>query len=230
MGLRVKEDGGSEGRPVTGRIGVEPPGDITPRESGPTSIWSLVTRALGEPTQEGKQMTADTAAAGHTAHIRLLVRPSHAAGGWHAIDWPTAHQNVRRLQARIVKATQEGRWGKVKALQHLLTHSFSGKAIAVKRVTENQGKHTPGVDREIWDTPEKKMEAVLDLRQRGYRPSRCVGCTSRRATARCAPSASRRCGTGPCRPSTCSPWTPSPRRPPTRTPTGSGRNDPPPMR
>jgi len=69
-----------------------------------------------------------------------------------------------------VKATQEGRGGKVKALQHLLTHSFSGKAIAVKRVTENQGKHTPGVDRDIWDTPEKKMEAVLDLRQRGYRP------------------------------------------------------------
>ena len=75
-----------------------------------------------------------------------------------------------RLQARIVKATQEGRWGKVKALQHLLTHSFSGKAIAVKRVTENQGKDTPGVDRVIWNTPEKKMEAVLDLRQRGYRP------------------------------------------------------------
>ena len=30
---------------------------------------------------------------------------------------------------------------KVKALQHLLTHSFSGKALAVRRVTENQGKH-----------------------------------------------------------------------------------------
>jgi len=40
---------------------------------------------------------------------------------WHAIDWQQAHQNVRRLQARIVKATQAGRWGKVKALQRLLT-------------------------------------------------------------------------------------------------------------
>src|SRR5262249_41651240 len=59
---------------------------------------------------------------------------------------------------------------KAKALQHLLTHSFSGKALAVKRVTENQGKDTPGVDRVIWNTPEKKMEAVLDLRQRGYQP------------------------------------------------------------
>ena len=61
---------------------------------------------------------------------------------WHAIDWQKVHGNVRRLQVRIVKAVKEGRWGKVKALQHLLTRSFSGKALAVKRVTENQGKRT----------------------------------------------------------------------------------------
>jgi len=89
---------------------------------------------------------------------------------WHRIDWSVAHRNVRRLQARIVKATQEGKWGKVKALQHLLTHSFSGKALAVRRVTENQGKTTPGVDKDIWDTPEKKAQAVYTLKQRGYHP------------------------------------------------------------
>src|SRR5262249_32266143 len=64
----------------------------------------------------------------------------------------------------------EGRWGKVKALQYLLTHSFSGKVLAVRRVTENQGKGTPGVDRQIWDTPEKKTTAVQTLQQRGYHP------------------------------------------------------------
>ena len=95
---------------------------------------------------------------------------SHLVEGWHDIDWKAAHRSVRRLQARIVKATQEGKWGKVKALQHLLTRSFSGKALAVKRVTENQGGATPGVDKVIWDTPEKKAAAILTLRQRGYRP------------------------------------------------------------
>lgn len=89
---------------------------------------------------------------------------------WHAIDWRKVNRIVRRLQARIVKATQSGRWGKVKALQHLLTHSFSGKALAVRRVTENQGKRTPGVDKEIWDTPNKKAMAIHRLRQRGYQP------------------------------------------------------------
>ena len=72
---------------------------------------------------------------------------------WNAIDWRKAHQNVRRLQVRIVKAMQEGRWGKVKALQRLLTHSFSGRVMAVRRVTENRGKRTPGIDGIIWDTP-----------------------------------------------------------------------------
>jgi len=95
---------------------------------------------------------------------------SHGEVDWHAIDWQKANQNVRRLQARIVKATQEGRWNKVQALQRLLTHSFSGKSLAVRRVTENRGKETPGVDQETWETPEKKAQAICALQQRGYRP------------------------------------------------------------
>src|SRR5579883_2972905 len=95
---------------------------------------------------------------------------SHTVEGWHDIDWHATQSNVRRLQARIVKATQEGKWGKVKALQRLLTHSFSGKALAVRRVTENTGKRTPGVDGAIWKSPEQKSEAIEELTQRGYHP------------------------------------------------------------
>src|SRR5262245_56550374 len=97
------------------------------RASGLTSIGSFVTRALGKQSKEAKQMTAAVAAGA----------ASHESVDWQAIAWPKAHTIVRRLQARIVKATQAGRWGKVKALQRLLTHSWSGKVLAVKRVTEN---------------------------------------------------------------------------------------------
>lgn len=105
-----------------------------------------------------------------TVTEKMAGAASHERVDWHAIDWHKAHRNVRRLQARIVKAQQEGRWGKVKALQHLLTHSFSGKALAVKRVTENKGNRTPGVDGEIWNTPVKKAAAIGRLRHKGYRP------------------------------------------------------------
>ncbi len=94
----------------------------------------------------------------------------HTTVEWHQIDWYKVHQNVRRLQARIVKATQEGRWNKVKALHRLLTRSFSGKALAVRRVTETQGKRTPGVDNELWSTPEKKARALDTLQTRTYHP------------------------------------------------------------
>ena len=89
---------------------------------------------------------------------------------WRQIHWDKCHQQVRRLQIRIVKAIQEGRWNRVKTLQHLLTHSFSGKAIAVKQVTESRGKVTPGVDHVVWLTPELKSEAIVSLKRRGYQP------------------------------------------------------------
>jgi RNA-directed DNA polymerase len=104
------------------------------------------------------------------AQVVSAGAPSAEMEHWHGIDWAKCHREVRRLQARIVKATREGKHGKVKALQWLLTHSFSAKAVAVKRVTENQGKNTPGVDGERWSTPECKLKATRRLRRRGYRP------------------------------------------------------------
>ena len=89
---------------------------------------------------------------------------------WHEINWVKTNKVVGRLQARIVKAIQRGQWRKAKRLQRLLTRSFSGRALAVRRVTENQGKRTPGVDGKTWNTPDLKTRAVLSLRERGYHP------------------------------------------------------------
>ena len=89
---------------------------------------------------------------------------------WHAIDWQKAHRSVRKLQVRIVKAEQEGKRGKVQALQRLLTSSFYAKALAVKRVTENQGRRTAGVDGKTWSTPNGKWEAIHSLKRSGYQP------------------------------------------------------------
>jgi RNA-directed DNA polymerase len=89
---------------------------------------------------------------------------------WNAIDWRAIEGKVRRLQARIVKAVQAGRWNKVKALQHLLTHSASAKLLAVRRVTGNDGRRTPGVDNELWETPQRKLAEAKSLSARGYCP------------------------------------------------------------
>jgi RNA-directed DNA polymerase len=158
--VRAWEDGRSDGHSVMEWRGVKRPRNMTPRASGQTSIWSCITQELGHLLAERRQMTAVATLPG-----ALSTGP----GAWHTIDWYAVHRTVRRLQARMVKAVQAGRWGKVRALQHLLTHSCSGKALAVQRVTNNDGRKTPGVEGQGWDTPEKKARAIRALRQRGYR-------------------------------------------------------------
>ena len=62
-----------------------------------------------------------------------------------------------------MKAVREGRWNKVKALIYLLTHSFSGRALAILRVISNSGARTPGVDGILWNTLEAKSAAFQAL-------------------------------------------------------------------
>jgi len=100
---------------------------------------------------------------------RLTGAPSVSGNNWKTINWQKVRREVRRLQIRIAKAVREGRYGRVKALQWLLTRSFSGKALAVKRVVSNRGRKTPGVDKTIWCTPKQKMSAVQNLKRHGYK-------------------------------------------------------------
>lgn len=97
--------------------------------------------------------------------------PSARTTTWTSINWKTIQDLVYRLQMRIAKAIKLGRYGRAKALQWLLTHSFYGKLLAVRRVTQNKGKNTPGVDGVIWKTSKQKMEAVHSLKRRGYKSS-----------------------------------------------------------
>ena len=99
-----------------------------------------------------------------------ICAPTCCEEHWHSINWSKCYKAVKRLQARIAKAIQEGRWNKARALQWLLTHSFYAKVLAIRRVTENRGKSTAGVDGEKWSTPKTKSEAIVRLKRRGYQP------------------------------------------------------------
>jgi RNA-directed DNA polymerase len=87
---------------------------------------------------------------------------------WSLINWDTVRRHVKSLQQRIAKAIKVGAYYRAKSLQWLLTHSFSAKLLAVKRVTENKGKNTSGVDKIVWDNPTSKMKAVKTMSAKGY--------------------------------------------------------------
>lgn len=111
----------------------------------------------------------------HT-HFKVKVKSSPApatsdmAMQWHNINWAKATKHVKGLQVRIAKATIDGDYRKVKRLQRLLTRSTDAKQLAIRRVTENRGKRTAGVDKVTWSTPESKWKAIATLTSKGYKP------------------------------------------------------------
>ena len=107
---------------------------------------------------EEKQMTAIN-----------LAGASSALTSWLAIDWKAVEGNVRKLQVRIAKESSEKKYGKVKSLQWILTHSMSAKLLAIKRVTSNKGKDTVGVDHETWRSDRQKLNAVSKIKRHGYK-------------------------------------------------------------
>ena len=83
---------------------------------------------------------------------------------WGVIDIKIIARSVKRLQNRIVKAKIAGRNRMVKKLQSLLVKSRSARILAVKRVSENKGNNTAGIDKELLDTNVKKTEYVEELK------------------------------------------------------------------
>jgi RNA-directed DNA polymerase len=124
----------------------------------PTSGRCFIVRESGESSKVRTQMTVQRTGA-LTGDAVL----------WKAIDWQKAQRHVRRLQMRIAKAVKEVKQGRVKALQWILTHSLYAKLLAVKRVTSNKGKKTPGVDGILWKGPRAKIQAAYSLQRHGYR-------------------------------------------------------------
>lgn len=90
---------------------------------------------------------------------------------WHSIDWKAVTLFVSKAQSRIAQATRDEDFRRVKRLQRGLVRSWQAKALAVRKVTTNQGKRTAGTDRELWDTPLKRWKAIERLGQRDYKAS-----------------------------------------------------------
>ncbi|MEJ2169216.1 MAG: group II intron reverse transcriptase/maturase [Desulfobacterales bacterium] len=90
---------------------------------------------------------------------------------WFQINWTDCYRQVRSLQNRIVKSIRNGAWRKAKRLCYLLVHSFAARCLAVKRVTDNKGKKTAGIDGIVWITPGQKMRAIEAIAHwKGYQP------------------------------------------------------------
>ena len=92
------------------------------------------------------------------------------ASVWYLLDWGQITRSVKSLQVRTAKAVKQKQWRKLSSLQWMLTHSLAAKLLAVKRVTENAGKRTPGTDGQLWRKGPEKLQGALTLKLKGYEP------------------------------------------------------------
>lgn len=92
------------------------------------------------------------------------IGPDEQQLDWHDIDWRAVEKRVTNLRRRIFRATQSGQWNEVRSLMKLMLRSHSNLLACVRKVTsENKGRKTAGVDRQVVLTPKARMKLVREM-------------------------------------------------------------------
>jgi RNA-directed DNA polymerase len=104
-----------------------------------------------------------------SGHAELNGEKLTNVPNWNLINWHSVKMHVNRIQVRITKAVIKEDWNLVKRLSYLLTHSHFAKLLAVRKVIQNKGKRTAGIDGEFWSTPVSKVNAARSLSDKRYK-------------------------------------------------------------
>jgi len=92
------------------------------------------------------------------------TRITKTTAEWRSINWQKLERRVFKLQKRIYRASQRGDVKALRKLQKMLMKSWSARALAVRRVTQdNTGKKTAGVDGEKSLTPKQRLDLINKL-------------------------------------------------------------------
>lgn len=95
---------------------------------------------------------------------------------WNKINWRKLERQLFKLQKRIYRASNRGDVKTVRRLQKTLMSSWKAKALAVRRVTQdNRGKRTAGIDGVKSIAPTKRLELIKTLKISGKaKPTRRI--------------------------------------------------------
>ena len=94
---------------------------------------------------------------------------------WNQVNWVTVNKLLRNLQRRIFRARKLGQWKQLRRLQKLLLRSYANLLSSVRQITQiNQGKNTPGVDKEVIKTPAARVKLVQEWAMPKAQPTKRV--------------------------------------------------------
>ena len=94
---------------------------------------------------------------------------------WNQVNWKKARKIVNNLRKRIFRARKLGQWKQLRRLQKLLLRSYANLLLAIRQITQqNHGKNTAGVDKEVINTPEKRVNLVNNWKEMVASPTKRV--------------------------------------------------------
>ncbi|OUL18663.1 group II intron reverse transcriptase/maturase [Nostoc sp. T09] len=80
---------------------------------------------------------------------------------WSQVNWRKINKAVKNLRQRIFLARKLGNWRKLRSLQKLMQRNYANLLLSVRKITQtNLGKATAGIDKEIINTPEQRVNLV----------------------------------------------------------------------
>jgi RNA-directed DNA polymerase len=80
---------------------------------------------------------------------------------WNQVNWKKVFRIVKNLRQRIFLARKLGNWRKLRSLQKLMQRSYANLLWSVRKITQtNQGKETAGIDSEIINTQQQRVDLV----------------------------------------------------------------------
>jgi RNA-directed DNA polymerase len=94
---------------------------------------------------------------------------------WNQINWKKVRKIVNNLRKRIFRARRLEQWKQLRRLQKLLQKSYANLLLAVRQITQqNSGRNTAGIDKEVYNTPEKRVKLVNSWKETTASPTRRV--------------------------------------------------------
>ena len=87
---------------------------------------------------------------------------------WEHTDWEAAEENLARMQMALAKSAYSKEADLITKWQKRIVCSLDAKLLAVRHICSVAS--SSGVDKVVWKTSREKMNAVLSLTSKDYRP------------------------------------------------------------
>lgn len=95
---------------------------------------------------------------------RLINGQNKRLEEWSDINWRKVTKAVKNLRQRIFRARLLGNLRKLRNLQKLMLRSHANLLLSIRQITQvNTGKQTAGIDKEVINTPQQRVELALDM-------------------------------------------------------------------